>query len=51
MIVIMLFQELENLMKLKTKEHKKFVDAIVIDFVPMQVCNVEEGLEPFLLAL
>ncbi len=51
MIIVVLFQELEDLMQLKAKEHKELVDAIIINFVPMHIGNIQESLKPLLLAL
>lgn len=42
----MIFQELQDLMKLVAKEHEEFVDSVIVNFVPMKVRDVEEGLEP-----
>ena len=47
----MLFKELKNFMKMEAKEHKEFIDAIIVNFVPMQICNIEKGFEPLLLSL
>ena len=51
LIIGLLFQELQALVQLEAKEHEVFVDSIVINFVPMQVGDVEEGLKPLLLSL
>jgi hypothetical protein len=51
MIIVVLFQELEDLMQLKAKEHKELVDAIIINFVPMHIGNIQESFKPLLLAL
>jgi len=47
----MLFEELEEFMKLETDEHQIFVDSVIIHLIPMQIGNIEEGIKPFLLLL
>jgi hypothetical protein len=47
----LLFHELQGLVQLIAKEHEEFVDPVVVNLVPMQVGNVEEGLKPILLSL
>jgi len=42
---------LQALVQLVAEEHEEFVDPEVVDLVPMQVCDVEEGLKPLLLSL
>lgn len=40
------FQALHYFVELHSQEHEVLVNAIVIDFVPVEVADVEEGLEP-----
>jgi hypothetical protein len=47
----LLFQELQALVQLVAKEHEEFVDPVVVNLVPMQVGDIEEGLKPLLLSL
>jgi hypothetical protein len=42
---------LQGLVQLVAKEHEEFVDPVVVNLVPMQVGDVEEGLKPLLLPL
>ncbi len=51
LIIILLFEELQGLVQLVAKKHEEFVDPVVVNLVPMQVRNVEEGLKPLLLSL
>jgi hypothetical protein len=51
LIISLFFQELQGLIQLVAKEHEEFVDPIIVNLVPMQVGDVEEGLKPFLLSL
>ena len=51
LIISLLFHELQGLVQLIAKEHEEFVDPVVVNLVPMQVGDVEEGLKPLLLPL
>lgn len=47
--VFVLLEEGKQLVKLKPQEHKELVNSKVVYFIPVQVENVEEALEPLFL--
>jgi hypothetical protein len=46
-----LLQELKDFMKLVAKKHQVFIDSVIVNLVPMQICDVKECLKPRLLSV
>lgn len=42
-------EELKGLLELEAEQHEILVDSIVVDLVPVEIEDVEKGLEPLLL--
>ena len=42
----MISQVAEHLIELEPQEHEVLINTVVVDFVPMEVENVEERLNP-----